>query len=1636
MHRASRPQRAVLHLAWLVGILGCAAETQEIAGTPQAATQADEDVLACTAELMTGLDGHADACPGPWEYVKHAMCSRTTEACGMRCVQWNTCTHWSFGAIPDPDHVIVTERYTVGQACSPPVCTGGIGRRPVQCTKPICHADFDEMTDRCDAEGAAALQRERNKIPSQHRSQVRLVRAMPRGLGKVGTRYQAECTIEIETVVPEDGSGAVCGCRVETPRTCTRRHPSCPPDDERYTSAPNQTWDMLQTSDPEAYIEDDASGPRCTSCTDLPMSTPAEARAKLACLRATYEGREENPPPSGGGGGGGGPVGPVIVRPDLPVLGGMRRAPTDETMPARQPGASTNVAPLLAVGAPAAAPTNRTVLAASVVADDPQAASVVRDLRLLYELRGEWLPEEAREMIRALYREAPTTEHDCGGNPALPALVLGCDPLVVPDVARDFGRCARLAADHASTGVAALELESCFVPLREIIEMDDAECGSPEGREQAYLLGRALLLKALRHYEESEAPTSTVGRALLAIDRWSDLAFLRVSIDGDGGGADDDGADDDADDGGDSGDGGPFGGSSGGPFGGEEEAEVPDGYEALSLEDRVDADLSRAFGVFWKAHESRYRILDALSEAPDLEVALTEATESGLAADRAVLLAAFSDSTTLPAITGPDGQVLASAISLANGPLRGLPLLTLVGDALGGMTGRLQDLSVFHDFACRVLECGGVTETEVSQLWALLAAMDDADALRDAVDGAAPLGGWRNVFDHMHVVHGRLSQAIVAADEASDPSGGIDPLFALDRRAWPQSVQAFSQILLEAQDRARSFADSGQFRASPRVLSAGLNVAQQEQILTRLGAEVGALDGARLAFETDLVTIVDGLLAMEENERARASMQDRMVILAAQYDDLEDDLTGLARNMREDADTFDDLVAAYRAVQSSIDDGGYMRLMDPGTRERTFRGSDARYDFANHYNVAALSPDAPIRIAGGRLLSVRTENEYAPTCALRDLEIYREDGTLQSLTFTGVTVGPEGFQLTQTDGTFSATSQDHVNGTTTRDSYGIRGEVCANASWSPAGVVPAVGDAVGGFSYGFSASACAFYSHSTEHFDTESTSERDGAERRTTASFQSGLRLRNTPFPDLPAGALLAVVMAPDQTQRAYVRDVQVLARPETAVFVEEESDVYFVVNDFRCETPDDAGGVRATYGVLIPNSAVAAAAVEAMGQTIGTIRNARDQFIRQGTLLSGDAAALRSGARLELESRLEDLSVAELPPPLHALFNAFLDREIAGVERAVRQLQLMRQSDQIQLEMLALARDMKRLQDLGRLAVLVPGWRLRNLDGDQLRLQARETLDGARRFLLPLLEVWFPAALRTLRTGSAGNALRTSLSHLLDAQVGTWTPELVGHAVSALQTLLTTYATHAPGDPSSPFKPVVALSFPNDGSSITATDGSSAEAEYSELPKTELELGLEPTRAALVWDAIDFRGEATFTIRPEDVYRLGGNAGTLSCSEGTPVIERMALVVITNDSSADAVQTLAALNQGRFLTGRAPAEQGYLGEAGLVRYQLDDPRWERFDVPLIYSSHLTPIDTFRQLILQDPDTRPDGALGLSAFGSFTVDMGPLEDMAASAVGDGMENAVEIALVMQVSTRDIVPLASDVVASCGAGLLP
>ena len=160
-------------------------------------------------------------------------------------------------------------------------------------------------------------------------------------------------------------------------------------------------------------------------------------------------------------------------------------------------------------------------------------------------------------------------------------------------------------------------------------------------------------------------------------------------------------------------------------------------------------------------------------------------------------------------------------------------------------------------------------------------------------------------------------------------------------------------------------------------------------------------------------------------------------------------------------------------------------------------------------------------------------------------------------------------------------------------------------------------------------------------------------ESRRSASFELGLRLVNTPFPDMPAGSLLLVQLPRGETAINKIKDIQII-RTNSSFLVQAASDYYLVAND--CTSNDhDALSVHVLQ--QRPLSIIARDLSQTMIRSLETIATEGARFIHAGAISPTDMQNLRHQTINNLQIHGEDIHQAAL---LHDFYESWINSELS----------------------------------------------------------------------------------------------------------------------------------------------------------------------------------------------------------------------------------------------------------------------------------------------------------------------------------------------------------------------------------------
>lgn len=1069
-----------------------------------------------------------------------------------------------------------------------------------------------------------------------------------------------------------------------------------------------------------------------------------------------------------------------------------------------------------------------------------------------------------------------------------------------------------------------------------------------------------------------------------------------------------------------------------------------DGYRALhpasggaAANDLVWEKTSRVLGTFWAGVYAQAGVPEAGAAVPS-DGQLDLLFRNSIEADRMVLVAALT--------RGPDTSI----------PIRTAPLIELMGDALQSVSERLGLVGIYHDMACRFRKadarCGdGGERTEISALVHLLASAADPVALTSTLNQGTPgsvtanWSQWKAVFSALASQQSGTAPGFQAA--VLDALVGVAP-YSPDLIAPPAPrpgapapsfprptppVMGFARIVQEARVRANSYDLTGLFDSRYQgVLRAGIHEARITNVRSQAQANKEALEAEIQKYRANRVSLATHVLSQMTNLAKQQSIIDQINQRVEREFQLHSDLAGLRNTVEVEEARFGDFMQAYGNLTQLVagrPDTEVRRLnrtimVGPGDARWP---STAVFDGANP--LASILTTSGAGIAGlqwtlsaaaGDILTFNTSGSWSPTCALRSSQFTNPlTGSPDRFSVpAGALTGPEGYLLNVVGSSFEATSNQSVHSVDRYSNEGHSSKYCAGAKasakkkwgWDTIGVEASLE------AYA-SAEWCNVHDDGKRINDVTSDTTAEGAETRMSGAFATGIRIERTPFPSFPAGSLLAVQVSKNGTHRGDIVDAQVLQRPSTSIVISGDVDVFLAVNDLvdpaACGTPDTSR-LTVTVNQLTPFGSVAQELGNAMGTALTQLRARQGLLIEQGRVGPHQMAELRDMAYVSLTKAcgVGCSLMSHYPAEVLRLFDAWISKELASIERKVDARTVSRELLLIQLDHAALANDLGKAGEQARLLRLIPTWILKDLGTQLMQEKARVLLDQLVGDLYPIVDLRTPGVLDAL----AGNVVaRCALDALLGKQpIGCpvapdWTGDVVDWSQKAADAAGAILGAVIPFEARLPALQdrIIALGIPD-----PALGSSPPSGRWQRV---------SPERAAVVWDALRAARAAapsgpnpfvSISVEPTDLYPMyWWSTDVLGCSDATPLITGMAIFMVrpTVDGGPDFAGLYTPVSVGPNLVFPAAKE--------LKNYRVDNPDWLSQFVR-VTAGQPNELDHRAGLVLGDTATpRERAGFGLSPFAKFDISLGAIAH--APTYPAPMDDATEMVIVFRVLAANV-----------------
>lgn len=961
----------------------------------------------------------------------------------------------------------------------------------------------------------------------------------------------------------------------------------------------------------------------------------------------------------------------------------------------------------------------------------------------------------------------------------------------------------------------------------------------------------------------------------------------------------------------------------------------------------------------WSEIEAQRMPLPDHGPSSDAEAAALLADLAGerLAADAAVLAAMF-----------------------APGQLGTPPLLALTSDALQALFDRLDRLMPLHDVACRLSGCktSPLRSSAVSELVHVLASLPEQQLLSTALASAAHLQQQQPEL-YSALVQVRDQHAYLTA--AWGALGHPRPFSELAELAdTPSQAAALAAIVRSAKAAWTSYQGSGSF--SPwRVPRLTVSTLRKPELLEYLDGQIAAVDSDRSEYLLARRATLDDVLGQIAQGNALQLASARWDEVSARQLELAERIDAIAQREAQETIVRADFQRGFEQLMNSgaVDAAAAYQIQAvlPGL---TARGTDARYEIDTPTDLRrdrfAVTP-----LHAGETLRARITGNWAPDCALRKARLIgpRQRQAKPITVSSGVT-GPEGYWMTWQQTAFRSHSTTSSNGRSHQ--VALTAQSCG-----------------GGMVNGNGTNLCLSYTYS--RYWNSNTTDGDGKEERRGISFNSGLRLPQTPFPDAPAGSLLAVLTragAPEEPLEVVVLGREaILTAPAPEGSNAGDYEVHLVVNDASALPEDeachqDSSALNIELVRSSPLGNVAQALGSAMAKTLTAIDGRAAPLLRQGEVTAAEANLLRTEAWVRLREELPaGVGLAGMPAELRQYFEAGLERELASLARRAEQRSLERSIMRLGMELDAIASEQTNLEAQSRLRYLIPRWRLRDLAGRELADTVGRLADVLVSHAVSVFELHDPAGLQILKI-----AQQAKLDELIDVNL---TTSLEDAVADYLQLATATRAALAAAslEPPSTQRRTVVIAIPR-------PPGPGAE------PWSGPYRSVSPATARAFWSSA-FEAPGVLSARvplalsPPDLYTGPGGLSHLSCQDQAPVVRHLGLYLATDGWLERLIDMEVA---GIAATGTAVS---FPVPGKVYTFGAADPA----GVPI--APRVLNGDTVEVLSAQNFGSWPfdlDAGAGISPFTSFQLNLQGFQDGQARSVFD---RARALFVVMEVERK-------------------
>ena len=799
-------------------------------------------------------------------------------------------------------------------------------------------------------------------------------------------------------------------------------------------------------------------------------------------------------------------------------------------------------------------------------------------------------------------------------------------------------------------------------------------------------------------------------------------------------------------------------------------------------------------------------------------------------------------------------------------------LAIIVGDTLAPFYERVRTLTKIFDIACKINSCDEDFYEDNETVWML--------RFFEQLGKGVVIPGIN--FDEndtrpLALFLGELSgngEALKKTIEKINDVFGVSNIVSITPGTdFPHFLQSFYKVFAESQDLISSFEATKEVQPDGTVkagffhggnvyeVNVGFGKVNMDQHIASVKTVNSQLDTLSQSFIGQHNQLINQTLSINTSEILLSDLEDKINIDVSKIMDLKNQIDSIREFIQEQRSRFGS------KVRSIIDNlGSGADSFDPIGSTTTFQvaastSSQGTGSFTDIGKVA-LSEYRTDPIDKGDMLRITVLGEYQPTCAIT--EVYGQK-VKQAKT------GSRGFNLNFVNGQSQVQSTNRYKSKSSFSSNTTTVSACAGTQ-----------EPIFGF---IDFEVCNTQAFGTRRESGVTTSNVGSSSTRSDASFDLGLTVENTPYPDAPAGALLLVEMPIGESNKYRYKSLRVLNGNDTVISTKDQgipklnTEYYFVVND--CGNGAGVGQLDVSVEQYRARSANVVAFTNKVTAMIPAIEDEVGGLVENGVLSQSTLLRLKK----ELAGdETGGVGMASFSGNIRTLLEAFLDSQInildykSIISNMERDMQVRKATLDSLLEHYQEESQQKRLKISQR------NWNLANMDLDFVNKEGTNRNLYTLNRVINILEHSLVSYLDFRYDEERKRAIVGDIDLLTRLDFTSPFDDIALNMTTFMTALLDNLEDDLNNRPVTP-KLTMGIHIPNPH--YVKPPGFPDPVYH--FPK------MDDFRAAQFWDAIyswkrgDAGAEINFDVIFEDLYNVGG----LGCYVEAPIIDSMAMYFI-----------------------------------------------------------------------------------------------------------------------------------------------